>query len=227
MFGGGLATALALSRGGNDSAAATAGTRPSASASASSGAVYHKLPGCDSFPSATVTSLVPQGRSTINDHKSTGGDYDGDFCTWDNAGVLDKQPPETREIDLTVTADSDAFTDTPTAAAQKDLADALATAQNEKGNTSHNIAVGAVTPVSGLGPGAFSKTYQYVGDDAPGSGMDIYLVLGNVMVDISYWGLDGTHLRGTPVPDDELSKDVQSAAHAVVAWLAACTDCAS
>jgi hypothetical protein len=228
LLGGGLATALYLNRGESGSVAVS-GTSPSASASASSAAVavYRKLPTCDTFPSATVTPLVPRGSLTGNTHTTTLSTmYDDASCSWDNVGLPDKQPPEIREIDLSLHA-YNGDEDTPAEAGQKGLARERSDWEAKAGRTLEHEVDGPLTSLSGLGSGAFSLTYKMLGDDAPASGTRLYLVVDNVEVEIIYWGLDGTYEKGTPIPTNELSTGAQATAHTLVNWLTSCTDCGS
>jgi hypothetical protein len=234
LLGGGLATALYLNRDESGSVAAS-GTSPStgaaassgASASAAAGAVVRRLPTCDTFPSATVTPLVPRGRLTGNTHMTTLSTmYDDAECSWDNVGLPDKQPPEVREIDLSLHAYND-DRDLPTESAKKGFARDRSDWESKAGSTSEHELDSPVTSLSGLGAGAFFQTYKMVADDAPASGIRLYLVVNNVETEINYWGLDGTYEEGTPIPADELSKGAQAMAHSVVDWLTSCTDCGS
>lgn len=224
LLGGGLATALYLNRGERGGVAASV-TRPSASASASSGVVvYRRLPPCDTVPPETLTPLVPQG-SLDGAGTSASGTRDGDAaCSWSNVGVPDKRPPEIREIDLSLHA-YDPAGDSPTGAAVKGLARRRSDGDGRAGRRFEHEADASVTALSGLGAGAFSQTYVMLGDDAPASGVRLYLVVGNVEAEIVYWGLDGTYEQGTPVPAAELSRGALAVAHTVVAWLTSCTDC--
>jgi hypothetical protein len=225
LLGGGLATALYLNRGGSGRVTASDAS-PSASVSASSAAVYRKLPTCDTLPSATVTPLVPRGRLTGTHTTTLSTMYDDAECSWSDVGLPDKQRPGIREIDLDLHAfNGDWYT--PSESASNGLARDRSDWESKAGRTLEHEVDAPVTSLSGLGAGAFSQTYKMVGDDAPASGVRLYLVVGNVEAEINYWGLDGTYEKGTPIPADELSVGVQAMAHAVVNWLTSCTDCGS
>jgi hypothetical protein len=218
LLGGGLATALYLNRGESRGVAASV-TRSPVSASASSAVVYRKLPACDTVPPKTVAALVPQG--SLEGGSTTKGGVA--VCSWSNMGVK-VQPPEFREIDLTLHA-YDGDGGSATEAAIRGLALHRSDGDGRAGRRLEHETDASVTALSGLGAGAFSQTYVMVGDDAPLSGVRLYLVVSNVEVEVVYWGQDGTYEDGTPVPAQELSDGALAIAHTVVGWLGSCADC--
>ncbi|GAA5182253.1 hypothetical protein GCM10023322_18850 [Rugosimonospora acidiphila] len=203
--------------------APAAGNAAPASAPASAhstGPIYRKLPACEDFSASTLKSLVPDAQKTTDKHQG-----DNLSCSWDNYLALNGTN-ESRAIEINMGFFRDS-SETATQAAKDKFGDLLSDAKGQAGTTAAGTKYGAVSSLSGLGTQAFSLDNTTQSDLATDGATTVDLMVDNVIVEIAFGGSDGPMGQEKPMAAIDTSKGAQTAAHAAIDWLTACSDCKS
>jgi hypothetical protein len=188
--------------------------------------IYRKLPSACSLPASVVRGLVPdpeQANANDQAERADKGDGARTHCHWGISVAEGKRRAETRELLITATAYVDDYA-TGGEQAKRSLDSLLETAGKNAGATGGDSTFGPARPLAGIGQEAFAQDsvtragYTY-------GGTVIWVLLDNVVLEISYHGSDDTRSRERPMSAEEAARNAMTAAREFVKLLGSCPDC--